>query len=150
MVKDMELLEEKTAMAQTLLKAALSEKAKLEATLEVKLQSSGSLRATIQSLQSENSALKSDLLSARAKEIMLCPTRRRSPRRGTRRCPRKAWHSAKDQAISRLEQAIEEKKWAIKLQDSTIEERREAVERIEELHLQVVELERELSQVPEL
>jgi hypothetical protein len=58
--------------------------------------------------------------------------------------------TARDQATSRLEQEIEAKKWAIKLQDEAIEERREAVEKIEELHLQVVELQREISQVPEL
>jgi tartrate dehydratase beta subunit/fumarate hydratase class I family protein len=40
--------------------------------------------------------------------------------------------TARDQAVSRLEQAIEEKKWAISLQDSAIDERRDAVERIEE------------------
>jgi hypothetical protein len=57
---------------------------------------------------------------------------------------------ARDQAISRLDREVKEKKWAIKLQDEAIEERREAVERIEELHLQVVELKREISQVPEL
>jgi hypothetical protein len=37
MVKDMELLEEKATMAQTRLKDALFEKARLEATLEVEL-----------------------------------------------------------------------------------------------------------------
>jgi hypothetical protein len=37
MVKDMELLEEKMVAAQTRQKASLSEKAKLEATLEVEL-----------------------------------------------------------------------------------------------------------------
>jgi chromosome segregation ATPase len=61
MVKDMEVLEDKVSTTQTRLKAALSEKVKLEATLEVELQSFGSLRATIQSLQAENSALKSEL-----------------------------------------------------------------------------------------
>jgi hypothetical protein len=55
---------------------------------------------------------------------------------------------ARDQAISKLEQVIDEEKWVISLKDSAIEEMREAIERIEELHLQVVE--KELSQVPEL
>jgi hypothetical protein len=58
--------------------------------------------------------------------------------------------TARDQARSELEQAIADKKRAIDLQISALEERREAVERIEELHLRVVELTRELSQVPEL
>jgi hypothetical protein len=45
------------------LKDVVSEKTRLEATLEVKLQSSRSLRETIKSLQSKNSGLKYDLLS---------------------------------------------------------------------------------------
>lgn len=58
--------------------------------------------------------------------------------------------TAKDRVRSELEQAIVEKKWAIGLHDSALKERREAVERMEELHLQVIELTRELSQVPKL
>jgi hypothetical protein len=58
--------------------------------------------------------------------------------------------TARDKVRSELEHAIEDKKQAIDLQISAFEERREAVERIEELYLQVVELTRELSQVPEL
>jgi hypothetical protein len=42
---------------------------------------------------------------------------------------------ARDQARSELEQAIADNKRAIDLQISALEERREAVERIEELHL---------------
>jgi chromosome segregation ATPase len=66
MVNDMEALESNLSTAQARLKDALSEKVKLEAALEVELQSSGSLRATIQSLQAENSALKSELQSTQA------------------------------------------------------------------------------------
>jgi hypothetical protein len=58
--------------------------------------------------------------------------------------------TARDQVKSELEQAIADKKQALDLQISAFDERREAVERIEELHLQVVELTRELSWVPEL
>jgi chromosome segregation ATPase len=53
MVKDMAVLEDKLSTVQTRLKAALSEKVKLEASLEVELQSFGFLRATIQSLQAD-------------------------------------------------------------------------------------------------
>jgi predicted RNase H-like nuclease (RuvC/YqgF family) len=66
MVNDMETLESSLSTAQARLKDALSEKVKLEATLEVELQSSGSLKATIQSRQAENSALKSELQSTQA------------------------------------------------------------------------------------
>jgi hypothetical protein len=151
MVKDMELLEEKAAAAQTQLKAALSEKAKLEATLEVELQSSCSLRTTIQSLQSENLALKSDLLSAQAaRDQALSDKEKMSEERDLALSEKGVALTARDQATSRLKQAIEEKKLAISHEICALEERREAVERIEELHLQVVELTKELSQVPEL
>ncbi|XP_062173694.1 uncharacterized protein LOC133879174 [Alnus glutinosa] len=132
MVHDMEIFESNLSGAQTRLKDALSEKAKLEATLGVELQSSGSLRATVQSLQAKNSELKSELQSTRA---------------------------AKNQALIDNEklaeernQALSEKGIALTARDRTsaYQERREAVERMEELHLQVVELTRELSQVPEL
>jgi chromosome segregation ATPase len=66
MVNDMEALESNLSAAQARLKDALSEKAKLESTLEVELQSSASLRAAIQSLQAENSELKSELQSTQA------------------------------------------------------------------------------------
>jgi uncharacterized protein (DUF3084 family) len=151
MVKDMELLEEKAAMAQTRLKDALSEKARLEATLEVELQSSCSLRATIQSLQSKNSALKSDLLSVQVERDQAVSDKEKiSEERDQALSEKGVALTARDQATSRLEREIEAKKWAIKLQDEAIEERREVVERIEELHLQVVELQREISQVPKL
>lgn len=58
--------------------------------------------------------------------------------------------NARDRAISELQQAMKEKTKAISLQNSAIVDRREVVERIEELHLKVVELTKELSQVPEL
>jgi hypothetical protein len=58
--------------------------------------------------------------------------------------------TARDQVKSELEQAIADKKQALDLQISAFEERREAMERIEELHLQVVELTRELSRVLKL
>jgi uncharacterized protein (DUF3084 family) len=151
MVKDMELLEEKVSAAQTRLKISLFERAKLEAKLEVKLQSACSMRATIQSLQSENSALKSDLLSTQAKRNKVIFDREKfSEERDQALSEKGVVLTARDQTISRLEQAIEEKKWAIGLQDSAIEERKEVVERIKELHLQVVKLKKELSQVPEL
>jgi chromosome segregation ATPase len=72
MVKDMEVLEDRVSTTQTRLKASLSEKVKLESTLEVELQSSGSLRATIQYLQAKNSMLKSELhLTQAAKDQAL-------------------------------------------------------------------------------
>lgn len=151
MVKDMELLEEKAVTAQTWLKDALSEKARLEATLKVELQSSRSLRATIESLQSENSTLKFDLLSVQMERDQAVSDKEKIGKERDQALSEKGVAlTARDQATSRLEREIEEKKWAIKLQDEAIEERREAVERIEELHLQVVELKREISQVPEL
>lgn len=112
--------------------------------MEVELQSSHSLRATIRSLQF-------DLLSAKAeRDRAISDKEKLSDERDQALSEKGAALTARDQAISKLERAIEEKKWAISLQDNAIEERREAVERIEELHLQVVELQRELSQVSEL
>jgi hypothetical protein len=151
MVNDMETLENNLSTVQARLKDALSEKVRLEATLEVELQSSGSLRATIQSLQAENSALKSELQSTQtARDRAVLDKEKLSGERDQALSEKGVALTARDKIKSELEQAIADKKQALDLQISAFEERREAVERIEELHLQVVELTRELSQVPEL
>jgi len=151
MVNDMEALESNLSTAQARLKDALSEKVKLEAALEVELQSSGSLRATIQSLQAENSALKSELQSTQAaRDWALLDKEKLSGERDQALSEKGVALTARDQVKSELEQAIADKKQALDLQISAFEERREAVERIEELHLQVVELTRELSRVLKL
>jgi chromosome segregation ATPase len=151
MVRDMETLESNLSAAQTRLKDALSEKAKLETTLGVELQSSGSLRATVQSLQAENSELRSELQSIQAaKDQALIDNEKLAEERDQALSEKGIALTARDRVTSELEQAIVDKKQALDDQISAFEERREAVERIEELHLQVVELTRELSQVPEL
>jgi hypothetical protein len=151
MVSDMGALENNLSAAQARLKDALSEKAKLEATLEVELQSSGSLRATIQSLQVENSALKSELQSTlEAKDRALLDKEELAGERDQALSEKGTALTARDRARSNLEQALADKKQAIDLQISAFQDRREAIERMEELHLQVVELTRELSRVPEL
>jgi myosin heavy subunit len=151
MVNNMEALESNLYAAQARLKDALSEKAKLEATLEVELHSSGSLRATIQSLQAENSALKSELQSTQAaKDQALLDKENLVGERDQALSEKGIALTARDRVKSELEQALTDKRLALDLQISTFKERREAVERIEELHLQVVELTRELSRVPEL
>jgi chromosome segregation ATPase len=151
MVHDMETLEGNLSATQTRLKDALSEKAKLETTLGVELQSSGSLRETVQSLQAENSGLKSELQSIQAaKDQALIDNEKLAEERDQALSEKGIALTAKDRITSKLEQAIVDKKQALDDQISAFQERREAVERIEELHLQVVELTRELSQVPEL
>jgi hypothetical protein len=151
MVSDMGALENNLSAAQARLKDALSEKAKLEATLEVELQSSGSLRATIGSLQVENSALKSELQSTlEAKDRALLEKEELAGERDQALSEKGTALTARDRARSNLEQALADKKQAIDLQISAFQDRREAIERMEELHLQVVELTRELSRVPEL
>ncbi|XP_062169820.1 uncharacterized protein LOC133875613 [Alnus glutinosa] len=151
MVHDMEILEGNLSEAQARLKGALSEKAKLEATLGVELQSSGSLRATVQSLQAENSELKSELQSTRAaRDRALIDNEKLAEERNQALSEKGIALTARDRVTSELEQAIADKKQALDEQTSAYQERREAVERMEELHLQVVELTRELSQVPEL
>jgi hypothetical protein len=151
MVNDMEALESNLSAAQARLKDALSEKTKLEATLEVELQSSGSLRAANQSLWAKNSALKSELQSTQAaKDRALLDKEELAGERDQALSEKGIALTARDRVKSELEQAIADKKQALDLQISAYEEKREEVERIEELHLQVVELTRELSRVPEL
>jgi myosin heavy subunit len=151
MVKDMKVLEDRLSTTQTRLMDTQSEKVKLEATLEVELQSSGSLRATIQSLQAENLVLKSELQSTQAaRDQALSDKEKLSEDRDQALSEKGVALTVRDQVRSELEQVIADKKQALDLQISAFEERREAVERIEELHLQVVELTRELSQVSEL
>jgi hypothetical protein len=151
MVNDMEALESNLSAAQARLKDAFSEKAKLEATLEVELQSSGSLRTAIQALQAENSALKSELQSTREdKDQALLDKEQLAGERDQALSEKGIALTARDRVKSELEQALADKRQALDLQISAFEERRGAVERIEELHLQVVELTKELSGVPEL
>lgn len=151
MVSDMETLESDLSAAQIRLKDALSEKAKLETTLGVELQSSGSLRATVQSLQAENSELRSELQSNQEVTAQaLIENEKLTEERDQALSEKGIALTARDRVKSELEQAIADKKQALDLQISAFEERREAVERIEELHLQAVELTRELSRVPEL
>jgi chromosome segregation ATPase len=151
MVRDMETLESNLSAAQTWLKDTLSEKVKLDTTLGVELQSSGSLRETVQSLQAENSELRSELQSIQAaKDQALIDNEKLAEERDQALSEKGIALTARDRVTSELEQDIVDKKQALDDQISAFEERREAVERIEELHLQVVELTRELSQVPEL
>lgn len=109
------------------------------------------MRAAIQSLQAENSALKSELQSTQAaKDQALLDKEKLAGERDQALSEKGIALTARDRVKSDLEQALADKKQALDLQISAFEERREAVERIEELHLQVVELTRELSRVPEL
>jgi hypothetical protein len=144
MVSDMGALENNLSAAQARLKDALSEKAKLEATLGVELQSSSSLQATIQSLQAELQSTQA------ARDRALTDNEKLAEERNQALSEKGIALTARDRVTSELEQAIADKKQALDEQTSAYQERREAVERMEELHLQVVELTRELSQVPEL
>jgi chromosome segregation ATPase len=114
MVRDMETLESNLSAAQTRLKDALSEKAKLETTLGVELQSSGSLRATVQSLQAENSGLKSELQSIQAaKDQALIDNEKLAEERDQALSEKGIALTARDRITSELEQAIVDKKQAL-------------------------------------